>query len=122
MAAFDSFRLPARLPGRSGGRRHLSRNFYLHDGADEDRALARRSNPAHNGAQRGGNRAPGQLRSFITLLAGLLMTVVDHVGFLSVGSWLWWAVQTVTTVGYGDHVPKNLGVKILASFIMLLGI
>ena len=56
----------------------------------------------------------------ITLLAGLLMTVVDHESFPSLGGGLWWAVQTVTTVGYGDHVPQNLGGQILASLVMLL--
>jgi voltage-gated potassium channel len=35
---------------------------------------------------------------------------------------MWWAVQTVTTVGYGDAVPvTNLG-RILAALVMLLGI
>ena len=58
----------------------------------------------------------------ITLLAGLLMTVVDHESFPSLGGGLWWAVQTVTTVGYGDHVPRSLGGQILASLVMLLGI
>ncbi len=58
----------------------------------------------------------------ITLIAGLLMTVVDHESFPSLGSGLWWAVQTVTTVGYGDHVPENLGGRLLASLVMLLGI
>lgn len=60
--------------------------------------------------------------TLITLLAGLLMTVVDHESFPSLGGGLWWAVQTVTTVGYGDHVPQNLGGQILASLVMLLGI
>jgi voltage-gated potassium channel Kch len=55
-------------------------------------------------------------------LAGLLMTVVDHGGFPSIGAGLWWAVQTVTTVGYGDHVPTTVGGQLLAALVMLLGI
>ncbi len=58
----------------------------------------------------------------ITVAAGLLMTVVDHDNFPSVGSGMWWAVQTVTTVGYGDYVPKTVAGRILATFVMLGGI
>ena len=43
----------------------------------------------------------------ITVLAGWLMTVVDHDNFPTLGSGMWWAVQTVTTVGYGDDVPTT---------------
>ena len=58
----------------------------------------------------------------ITIIAGFLMTVVDHDNFPSIGLGMWWAVQTVTTVGYGDAVPvTNLG-RILAAAVMLLGI
>lgn len=58
----------------------------------------------------------------ITVLSGLLMTVVDHDTFPSIGLGMWWAVQTVTTVGYGDAVPvSDLG-RILAAVVMLLGI
>ena len=60
--------------------------------------------------------------STITVAAGLLMTVVDHEGFPSLGAGLWWAVQTVTTVGYGDHVPTTAGGQIMAGIVMLLGI
>ena len=58
----------------------------------------------------------------ITVLAGWLMTIVDHTGFPTLGSGMWWAVQTVTTVGYGDHVPETDAGQILAAVVMLLGI
>ncbi len=58
----------------------------------------------------------------ITAAAGLVMTVVDHDGFPSLGSGLWWAVQTVTTVGYGDHVPTTAAGQLIAAVVMLLGI
>jgi len=58
----------------------------------------------------------------ITVAAGLLMTVIDHKGFPSIGSGLWWAVQTVTTVGYGDRVPETTPGQVLAAVVMLLGI
>jgi voltage-gated potassium channel len=58
----------------------------------------------------------------ITVAAGLLMSVIDHKGFPSIGSGLWWAVQTVTTVGYGDRVPETTPGQLLAAVVMLLGI
>lgn len=42
--------------------------------------------------------------------------------FTSVFSSLWWAVITLTTVGYGDMVPITVGGKILSSVILLLGV
>ena len=57
----------------------------------------------------------------ITVGAGLLMTLVNGENFPSIGAGLWWAVQTVTTVGYGDNVPTNLTGR-LAVLVMLLGI
>jgi voltage-gated potassium channel len=58
----------------------------------------------------------------MTVATGLLMTVIDHDNFPSLGGGLWWAVQTVTTVGYGDDVPENTGGQLLAALVMLLGI
>jgi voltage-gated potassium channel len=58
----------------------------------------------------------------ITVGAGILITVADHNTFPSIGSGLWWAVQTVTTVGYGDHVPTNVAGRLVASLVMLVGI
>ena len=62
------------------------------------------------------------MTTVITVAAGLLMTVIDHDGFPSFGGGLWWAIQTVTTVGYGDHVPESTGGQLLAALVMLLGI
>jgi voltage-gated potassium channel len=58
----------------------------------------------------------------ITLAAGFLMTVIDHENFPSIGSGLWWAVQTTTTVGYGDNVPTTVGGRLVAAAVMLFGI
>ena len=58
----------------------------------------------------------------ITVAAGFMVSVVDDEQFPSVGSGLWWAVQTVTTVGYGDNVPMTVAGRLLAVLVMLLGI
>ena len=58
----------------------------------------------------------------ITLAAGLLMTVLDRDNYPSLGQGLWWAVQTTTTVGYGDNVPTTVAGRLLAVLVMLFGI
>ena len=42
--------------------------------------------------------------------------------FPSVWDGVWWAVVTVTTVGYGDLYPKDVEGRSIAIFVMLLGI
>ena len=37
------------------------------------------------------------------------------------GDALWWAVATVTTVGYGDVVPKKAVGRVVASLLMITG-
>jgi voltage-gated potassium channel len=40
----------------------------------------------------------------------------------SIGDAFWWAIVTVTTVGYGDLYPVTPGGKIVASMMMIIGI
>jgi voltage-gated potassium channel len=35
---------------------------------------------------------------------------------------MWWAVQTVTTVVYGDVIPKDPNGRVVATFVMFEGI
>lgn len=59
----------------------------------------------------------------LVVLLGSVMYVVEHAenGFFSIPLSIYWAVITLTTVGYGDIVPvTDLG-KFIATFIMLLG-
>ena len=58
----------------------------------------------------------------ITLLAGVLMRFLDEDNYPSIWAGLWWAVQTVTTVGYGDSVPVTTSGRLVAALVMLLGI
>jgi len=57
----------------------------------------------------------------VTVGAGVLMTLIDNTEFPSIGVGLWWAVQTVTTVGYGDVTPKDVGGRLVGTFVMLEG-
>lgn len=58
----------------------------------------------------------------ITVVAGILMTVADHDNFPSIGRGMWFSVQTVTTVGYGDIVPTTFAGRLIAALVMLVGI
>jgi voltage-gated potassium channel len=58
----------------------------------------------------------------ITFASAFLMTIADHKNYPSIGSGLWWAVQTVTTVGYGDHTPVTVSGRLVAALVMLVGI
>ena len=58
----------------------------------------------------------------LALVGGILMRVVDHENFPSVGLGIWFALQTVTTVGYGDVVPTTLAGRVIAGLVMAFGI
>lgn len=42
--------------------------------------------------------------------------------FSSVFDGLWWAVATLTTVGYGDVYPVTIGGKVFTFFILMIGL
>ena len=50
------------------------------------------------------------------------MRWLDPEDFDSIWVGLWWAVQTVTTVGYGDTVPHNVWGRFVAAVVMIVGI
>jgi voltage-gated potassium channel len=58
----------------------------------------------------------------VTIAAGVLMWVLDRDEFPNVWLGLWWAVQTVTTVGYGDVTPVDPIGRAIAAVVMLTGI
>jgi voltage-gated potassium channel Kch len=57
----------------------------------------------------------------VVVVSGVLMTFIDNAEFSGLGVGLWWAVQTVTTVGYGDVTPKNGAGRIIGAIVMLEG-
>jgi voltage-gated potassium channel Kch len=58
----------------------------------------------------------------LALVGGILIRFVDHENFPSVGLGIWWALQTVTTVGYGDVVPTSLTGRLIGGGVMVIGI
>ena len=65
--------------------------------------------------------------AFILLvLSSTLMYYIEHdtqpENFASIGHSFWWAVATLTTVGYGDVYPLTALGKILSALIALIGI
>jgi voltage-gated potassium channel len=53
---------------------------------------------------------------------GILIRLFDHQEYANVWVGMWWALQTVTTVGYGDVTPKEPIGRAIAAFVMLEGI
>lgn len=61
--------------------------------------------------------------ALIVFVMGALIFVIEgpENGFTSVPMGIYWAISTVTTVGYGDITPSTSVGRIFASIMMLLG-
>jgi voltage-gated potassium channel len=59
---------------------------------------------------------------FLIVVSGALMRALDHDQFPNVWLGIWWAAQTVTTVGYGDVVPTSVWGRLVAVATMLIGV
>jgi len=46
----------------------------------------------------------------------------ENPDFTDISTAMWWAVATLTTVGYGDIYPKTPAGKVVASIVAFLGI
>ncbi len=59
----------------------------------------------------------------IVIILGTIMYIVEseESGFTSIPQSIYWAVVTLTTVGYGDIAPATALGKFIASFVMILG-
>lgn len=63
---------------------------------------------------------------FLIIIASSLLYFAEHTAqphvFTSIPTTFWWAIVTVTSVGYGDMVPITLAGKIFTAIITLAGL
>ncbi len=69
-----------------------------------------------------GVRDAGVLALLTVLGGGAAFAAVEPEQNLSAWDGVWWAVTTVTTVGYGDISPETDGGRIIAIAVMVVGI
>ena len=57
--------------------------------------------------------------TLVVVGGGLLMRLLDPSEYPSIGRGLWWAIQTVTTVGYGDVTPEKTAGRLVGALFLL---
>ena len=63
----------------------------------------------------------------LTAAIGIIITPLEKkfgrlTTFQTTGDGMWWAVTTVTSVGYGDYYPVTVPGRILGSILSVLGV
>ena len=58
----------------------------------------------------------------LAFFGAIVIRIVDPDNFPSLGLAIWWALQTVTTVGYGDAVPTTDLGRVIGGVEMVLGV
>jgi voltage-gated potassium channel len=62
------------------------------------------------------------LVALLVVVSGAALSALDHHDVKSVGDGIWWALVTVTTVGYGDITPVTVPGRIVGAIVMVVGI
>jgi voltage-gated potassium channel len=63
--------------------------------------------------------------AFVALTLAFIAAVLERLVDPAMGNFadaLWWAIVTVTTVGYGDVIPTSSAGRIIAGFLMVAGV
>jgi hypothetical protein len=55
-------------------------------------------------------------------LCAIVMRIFDSEDYPSLGVAMWWAVQTFTTVGYGDVPPTTAVGRVVGGVLMVVGV
>ena len=58
----------------------------------------------------------------VAIAGAIIIRFADRRDFSSLGLAVWWALQTVTTVGYGDVVPTTPVGRVVGGIEMVLGV
>jgi voltage-gated potassium channel len=53
--------------------------------------------------------------------SGVLISLIDNEEYPNFGIGMWWALQTITTVGYGDVAPSHVSGRLVGAALMLWG-
>jgi voltage-gated potassium channel len=62
------------------------------------------------------------LTVLVVFIGAIIVWTFDHQDYPTFGRALWFTLQTVTTVGYGDATPEHLVGKIVAAIVMITAI
>ncbi|HEX2589442.1 MAG TPA: ion channel [Gaiellales bacterium] len=69
-----------------------------------------------------GLRDSALLTAFIVLAGGVAFSQVERSQHLSAWDGVWWAMSTITTVGYGDVTPHTVAGRLIAIVMMVSGV
>jgi voltage-gated potassium channel len=69
-----------------------------------------------------GVRYAAMTTAFLVLIAGAAFAAIEKDQHLSAWDGIYWAISTVTTVGYGDIYPHTDAGRVIAAAVMLTGI
>jgi voltage-gated potassium channel len=58
--------------------------------------------------------------TFVIIFSGAI--AISYIEDMEIGDALWWSFVTTTTVGYGDIAPASTGGRLVAAFLMIVGI